>query len=272
MNVERSLAGRRRGFTLVELLIVISIIVILIAMIGLVFPRFQEELNITKCQNNLRAIHGILMTYAAANDGWFPPFDGYWGTNISHTYKYDDGRIPEVTPWEAMSDVAQLKDMGASPDVFFCPFHPHYGDYEYWQIKSWEEPQNLRSDWNSYNYARVDFGYFFFINRGGRWGGNPAHWLSDGRRPIRKDTAGEDNLPIVADLLHYRNEELKSGWWHGGGPGADEGLFNSSCNTLFFGGYVIYKEWPELEKQGYATTSTSSDFRWFWLGSEVEEY
>ena len=260
--------SHRRGFSLVELLIVVAIIVILIAMIGLVFPRFREELDVTKCQKNLRSIHGILMQYAAANDGWFPSFDSYYGDDLSNIYAWDDNRTPRVTVWEAMSNLVQLKDMGASPDVFFCPFHPYYGDYDYWQIKSWEEPLELYSSWSDYHYARTDMGYYFTINMGYQGSGR----LVDGRACVQKDAAGEDNLPIAADILHYRNSGMKWGWWHGGGPGADEGLFNSPCNTLFFGGYVIYKTWPELDEQGHGSRSSSNDLWWFWLGHAQEAY
>ena len=261
---------RRRGFSLVELLIVVSIIVVLIAMIGLVFRPFQESLKVTKCQKNLRAIHGILTQYTEANGGWFPMFSNS-GRHLYHPMSYADNRLPAVTAWEAMSDVAQLKDMGASPDVFFCPFHPGYGDYEHWQIKSWEEPREGYNSWHGYHYAMVDMGYFTMLNRGGQYGTNAAYWYSDGRLPIRKDAAGEDNLPIVADLLHYRDGGF-NGWWHSGGPRADEGLYNSSCNTLFFGGYVILKEWKELDEQDPGPgTSYGGDMFWFWLGLETDE-
>jgi len=263
--------GRSGGFTLVELLIVVLIITILISMLGLVFPKLQGELKITKCQKNLRAIHSILQTYAGANDGWYPPFDHYYGNKISGIYSWDDGRVPKVSIWKAMSHLAQLKDMGASPDVFFCPFHPHYGDYDYWQIKSWEEPLDLHNTWSHNHYGRADFGYYFLINRGEQYGAS----LADGRPCIRKDSAGDANLPIAADILHYRNEGFKSGWWHGGGPD-DGGVFNSSCNTLFLGGYVVYKKWQELNEQrngqGYGTSSGSGDQWWFWLGHESEKY
>ena len=121
-------------------------------------------------------------------------------------------------------------------------------------------------------------GYYFLINRGAQYGG----YLTNGRSCIRKDAAGEDNLPIVADLLHYRDDSawpIESGWYHGGGlnpsadvPDAGQGLFNSSCNTLFFGGYVIFKEWEELDEQGNGTRSSANDLWWFWLGHKAEEY
>ena len=46
---------------------------------------------------------------------------------------------------------------------------------------------------------------------------------------------------------------------------------NSSCHTLFRGGYVVLKEWGDLDKQGAGLNmgTASSDLWWFWLGSEL---
>ena len=266
-SFRRRRSGCQRGFTLVELLIVVSIIVILISMIGLVFPGFQKKLNVTKCQKNLRAIHGILMQYAAANDGWFPTFNDYYGF---------DNSFP-----------SQLKGINASPDIFCCPFYPGYGDPDYYDPDYYSPPypppegRNIWKIWEDPDAPYLRLGYYFIINRGGRYG--MVNLYADGRMPIRKDSAGEDNLPIVADILHYRDQDIKSGWYHGGSlnpnadvPKAGEGLYNSSCNTLFFGGYVIFKTWLELEEQndigGHGTRSSSNDLWWFWLGHETDEY
>jgi len=248
----------RRAFSLVELLIVVAIIIVLMAMIGLVFPGFKEELDVTKCQKNLRAIHGVLTQYAAANDGWFPSFGHYYGWSVSG--RYQGGGQPTITPWEALRQVAEMKEMGGSAEVFFCPFDPRYGDPDSSQFGSWEEP--VCRD----GVATTSVGYTFFIGRAS------YYYYADGRPTIRKDIGGDDDLPMAADNMHYRDEGFKAGWWHGGGA-AGGGVFNSPCNTLFLGGYVIYKPWSELEEQEEGMTVGSCvDKWWFWLGHESEEY
>lgn len=254
---------RRRGFTLVELLIVVAIILVLIAMAGLGGAIIGERTKLARCQQNLKMIHQVLMQYAAASDGWFPEFNPYWGTHIRRACRWGDGSQPPRTRWQAMSDVAMMKQMGGSAEVFFCPFHPRYGDPKDWPYRTWERPGRWHNENDGNDYATVHFGYYFLINRG--WLGRGR--LIDDRQCIQKDSAGEDDLPIVADLLHYRREDLKRGWWHGGGPEVDKGLFNSSCNTLYLGGYVILKNWEALDEQGQGTESGSDDMWWFWLGN-----
>ncbi len=63
----------RRGFTLVELLVVILIIALLMA---LLLPAINSGLIAARrlqCQNNQHEIGQAMMTYVAANSGTFPP-------------------------------------------------------------------------------------------------------------------------------------------------------------------------------------------------------
>ncbi len=63
----------RRGFTMVELLGVITVIAILAAILFPVFARAREKARTHNCLMNLLNIGMALRLYAAEHDGWYPP-------------------------------------------------------------------------------------------------------------------------------------------------------------------------------------------------------
>jgi type II secretory pathway pseudopilin PulG len=64
--------GSTTGFTLVELLVVIGIIVVLIGILLPVASRAQESARRVKCAGNLRQLGQAILAYSSANDGKFP--------------------------------------------------------------------------------------------------------------------------------------------------------------------------------------------------------
>jgi prepilin-type N-terminal cleavage/methylation domain-containing protein/prepilin-type processing-associated H-X9-DG protein len=64
--------SRNRGFTLVEVLVVIAIILMLVALLMPALGRVRETANLTKCMSNLRQIHMATFVYAADNNGRVP--------------------------------------------------------------------------------------------------------------------------------------------------------------------------------------------------------
>jgi prepilin-type N-terminal cleavage/methylation domain-containing protein/prepilin-type processing-associated H-X9-DG protein len=64
---------RKKGFTLVELLVVIGIISILIAMLLPALNKAREAAKSVQCMSNLRQVAMALISYTNENRGFFPP-------------------------------------------------------------------------------------------------------------------------------------------------------------------------------------------------------
>ena len=61
-----------KGFTLIEILVVVSIIAILAALVLVSFSTPQKQANDTRRKNDLRQYTALLKEYAANNEGFYP--------------------------------------------------------------------------------------------------------------------------------------------------------------------------------------------------------
>src|SRR5438045_8696897 len=86
---------RRRGFTLVEVLVVIGIIAVLIGILLPVINKSRQASITLKCQTQLRQMyHGISM-YAVDNKGRLPW--GQYRISDSPAYVHGQGTMPQKT-------------------------------------------------------------------------------------------------------------------------------------------------------------------------------
>src|SRR4051812_43156750 len=82
-------SNRARGFTLVELLVVIGIIALLISILLPSLNKAREEEKRTACLSGLRQFGNILQIYSNSNNGRVPL--GYGGTKHAGYMVYQNG-------------------------------------------------------------------------------------------------------------------------------------------------------------------------------------
>ncbi|HMO27290.1 MAG TPA: prepilin-type N-terminal cleavage/methylation domain-containing protein, partial [Tepidisphaeraceae bacterium] len=111
------IARRRRGFTLVELLVVIGIIALLLSILLPTLGRAREAANTVKCLANLRSIGQAMMIYTTENKGAIP---GSANTSSRHFYNAtwtlvlnNSNAIPAGSPIEVFDFITPIaRSMG----------------------------------------------------------------------------------------------------------------------------------------------------------------
>jgi len=119
---------RTRGFTLVELLVVIGIIALLISILLPALNAAKERANRVKCSSNLRQIGQGLLLYANDNKGIYPRTPANTGGSYT-AFTQSAGSTatdPFGTPALGVNDVTAamfllVRNADINPEVFVCP-------------------------------------------------------------------------------------------------------------------------------------------------------
>jgi prepilin-type N-terminal cleavage/methylation domain-containing protein/prepilin-type processing-associated H-X9-DG protein len=119
---------RRKGFTLVELLVVIGIIALLISILLPSLNRARETANRVKCGSNMRQIGQAIQLYCNENKGNYPRTSYTPGTAATGTWDATNG-VATADPFVTnitINDVVKpmfllIRTQDITPEVFICP-------------------------------------------------------------------------------------------------------------------------------------------------------
>jgi len=256
---------KRQGFTLVELLVVITIIGLLA---GLLLPAIYgalEEANRAACKNNLKQIGTACQNWAASHRQQWPDIMGgsdSWdkvGVTRTDYYEHDkpgdkeqkDETAPDDTGDAVNSNTANfwklVTSAGAAVGMFVCPSTDHLSDD---RVTRFDEVKDFRNElYCSYSYQNV-LGNYTLTQTGAEQpsllavaaDANPQRgdYYGDSGSSRSRDTDGPTDRKLdegpdfeESEITEKWNEEL-------GESGMSDAWMLNSPNHNFKGQNVLY--------------------------------
>jgi len=191
--------GYRRGFTLVELIVVISILSLLMAIVIPALSGAQRQAKSVVSMSNQRQVTSAINLFASDNHDRYPEsvatigFDNNWNWSDPTRLTGNRRRSPQLH--RAMSEY--LKDFIADASVMYCPSAPR--KYAYLQ-KAWDAGNNWDNPETAFPADPVGGTYCYYWNYRG--------YLGEGkifRGPPGPASSGRYSKLIVSDYFGYNH-------------------------------------------------------------------
>jgi len=225
--------NNKKAFTLVELLVVISIIALLLAILMPSLQKARAQAKQVLCSSNLKQIFMGMTFYAEDNNGYLPAVArGPWPGD------YPDPAIDGVNPlcWSTL-----YPDYLDDTKVFTCPASKYHGVGKWWLIKYQKnglpgpDPEKW-DDWSDYaTPAGNRYGWIKFdkVGENVEVGENVADYVSDNN--IKFSPKQPASHPLIWD--HYEAVG------HPNGKGVN--FMDGHVGFVRFGS----KEWDAVEEK-----------------------
>ena len=247
------------GFTLVELLVVISIISLMMGITLPVFSRVRRQARTMLSMSNQRQITSTINLFASENNDRYPEsvatigFGNTWNWTDSTRLTGNRRRSPQVH--RAMSEYLRRYIPDAS--IMFCPNAPQ--KYEYLQ-QAWDAGDNWDNPRTKFPADPVGGSYCFYWNYRGFLGGRRVVF----RGPQGPASSGRYSKLLVSDYFGYDH------WRNAGSFGSCEPFEGAGITpeTYLLSSYWSHKsaadDSPEIKLKagytdGHVETYSSSD-------------
>jgi len=154
-----------KGFTLVELLVVIGIIAVLIAILLPALNKARQAAYTTMCLSNLRQVYLDVHTYADQNNGTVPlgyiyadkrDSNNTWDANGGASSLYNGANGTEPYQYGAWASIGWMYYGGLmkTPNIYWCPNNPPISPWNNLPVTDFSKAPNVwpPGNWGTSTY------------------------------------------------------------------------------------------------------------------------